>query len=235
VTIVIIVKVRKFLIDAALSLFGTTNVARGLEKQADELSTTPKSVGAMTSVYIPLIRNDFPEFNWPEFKQKAENMLHSAFSARNDQNIDLLVEASKDLKTQVSLEIQSKESKGEIEHFDDMVIHKTEINSYEKSKGVCIVTLQSAFQFYNYITKDGEILFGTDKRLVQTRYNIELIYVQDYNEAIKYDTDGGMQGLKCPNCGGTVTSLGVKVCPYCGTQVQEINIYVWNFNKYYEN
>ena len=46
----------------------------GLAAQENEIETSPKSINGMTSLCIPRITKDFPEFNWHEFKQKSENM-----------------------------------------------------------------------------------------------------------------------------------------------------------------
>ena len=76
----------------------------GLES---EIATTPKSVSGMTSLCIPRITKDFPEFNWYEFKQKAENMLLSAFNAIEEEDASLIMNASNDLRSQVALIIDA--------------------------------------------------------------------------------------------------------------------------------
>ena len=235
VVLVIIYKVKEFLRRTSNTLFGTDSIADGINMQADELSTQPRSVDAMTKVYLPLIMKDFKEFNWMQFKQLSENMLRSAFMAKGSRDISLLTNASVDLNKQIALDIEAQLNKNEFEHYDDMKIHQTEITNYQKKDGACFIILQTAFEYYKYVTKNDEIILGSKTRRVQEKYNIELVYIQNHEIAQQHGYDGGMVGLKCPNCGGPVTNLGDKICSYCGTSVQEINIHVWNFNKFYEN
>ncbi|MCD7907917.1 MAG: hypothetical protein LUH04_09620, partial [Clostridium sp.] len=71
---------------------------RVLERQADMLEETPKSVSGMTRVFLPQIQRDFPEFNWKEFQQKTENMVKSALRAIDARDQALLEDASEELR-----------------------------------------------------------------------------------------------------------------------------------------
>ena len=55
--------------------FGTPSLIEGLKRQEALEADTPKSVSGMTSVELPRIEKDFPEFHWPEWKQRCENQL----------------------------------------------------------------------------------------------------------------------------------------------------------------
>lgn len=46
-----------------------------MEVQHKELTTTPKSVCGMTSIYEPQIARDFPEFSWREFCPDAQKLI----------------------------------------------------------------------------------------------------------------------------------------------------------------
>ncbi len=197
-----------------------------------EYATTPKSVSGMTSLCIPRITADFPEFNWYEFRQKAENMLLSAFRAISDEDVSRVVNASNDLRSQVSLIIDSNRDAGVIEIFRDIKIHQTEIKDYRKQGGNCVITLQSAVGFYHYKTnRSGAIVAGTDTVTTQTRYDIELVYVQDTEKV----ADGQKAlGATCPQCGAPIKNLGSKECPYCGCGLTELSIRVWSINRFTE-
>ena len=222
-------KLRRF----SRSAFGTDSLLKGFELQRERLSETPKSVSGMTKIYLPQIAEDFPAFHYGEFKQKAENMLKSAFAAVSEQNPDLLTNASAELKKQVSLGIQEDRRNGLRRQYLDVRIHQTEISGYRKGGGCCTVTLQSAVGHRYYTEKDGVLVSGDREQTVQTKYNTELVYIQD---AVKYGavSGGKAAGLTCPNCGAPVTGLGVKVCEYCGGAVEEVNEYAWTINRYYE-
>ncbi|MBQ8798338.1 MAG: hypothetical protein IJZ55_02090 [Lachnospiraceae bacterium] len=101
------------------------------------------------------------------------------------------------------------------QHFLSVHIHQTEISSYIKQSGTCVIVFQSAVQY----------LTGTKK--VQNRYNTHMMYVQDANE---YGYAKGFS-TTCPHCGGAVTDLGRKTCDYCGSEIIPINIHVWELHK----
>ncbi len=196
-----------------------------------EYETTPKSVSGMTSLCIPRITADFPEFNWYEFKQKAENMLLSAFRAISEEDASLVQNASHDLRTQIALLISANRDAHVHEIYRDVQIHQTEIRDYRRQGGTCIITLQSAVGFLHALTRDGSAVDGNDVRKCQKRYDIELLYVQDVSRV----SDGQKTlGSTCPNCGAPSRDLGSKVCAYCGCQLTEINVRVWSINRYTE-
>lgn len=231
---VVIYLVRKFLRDTARSLFGTNTIKEGLDREADMLAKTPKSVSSMTRVYLPQITQDFPEFSLAEFRQKCDNMVKSALLAITDQNVALLISASDNLKRQIELAIENDIGQNQVTNYKGVVIHQTEITTYKKQYGLCVVTLQSAIEYKKYVTRDGEIISGSDTRPEQTKYNIELAYVQNEELANLHAENRSIVGIKCPSCGANVTVLGSKCCDFCGAQVKEVNIHAWSFNKLME-
>ena len=206
-------------------------LAKNFEEQEIEYATTPKSVSGMTSILLPRIQADFPDLNYSEFKSKVENMLRSALEAITCSNISLLTDVSADLRDQIRLKISDNEAQGIKENFSDIKIHKTEITDYKKTGGTCVITLQTAIGYIHYKKKNGDIISGSDSLPKQSRYNTELVYVQDADLA--GDRLKAL-GVNCPNCGAPVKSIGAKVCPYCGSGIKEINIRVWTLNRYYE-
>lgn len=213
--------------------FGTNSLRKGLELQRERLAVTPKSVSGMTKIYLPQIAEDFPAFHYDEFKQKAENMLRSAFTAVSRQDPALLTNASAELKKQVSLGIQEDRRNGLRRQYLDVRIHQTEISGYRKGGGCCTVTLQSAVGHRCFTEKDGALVSGSKEQAVQTKYNTELVYIQNA-AGLESGSADRARGLTCPNCGAPVTGLGEKVCEYCGSSVEEINVYAWEINRYYE-
>ncbi|MFA5657988.1 MAG: zinc ribbon domain-containing protein [Oscillospiraceae bacterium] len=223
-------KIRSKLSSFSRQAFGTSSLSDGYKKLKRELSVTPKSINAMTRVCLPRIQRDFPKFNYEQFKIMAENMLRSAFSAISSDNSGLLKNASAQLTEKVSFIISENKRLERSEAFDDIKIYKTEIADYKKQSGTCVITLQSAVSYKHYIASKDTLIEGDRELTEQTRYNTELVYVQDlkqvgssYNNAV---------GTSCPNCGAPITSLGNKTCEYCGMAVQEINVYVWSISDF---
>ena len=53
--------------------------------EGEELSeTTPKSLSAMTNLYLPQILRDFPEFNWEEMREMVERAVKEYLDAGQD-------------------------------------------------------------------------------------------------------------------------------------------------------
>ena len=212
------------------SVFGTNDLNKIQDMMTDELANRPKSVSGMTSLLLPKINKDFPDFNYDEIKVRAENILVSYFNAIDKEDPELAKEAGNDIMWQIKSYLEGLNHNNKREHFEEPTVHKTEITSYVKSEGRCTITLQSAAGFYHYITDStGGVVSGSKEHLYQTRYNISLFYIQD-RELVENDIDGVL-GLHCPNCGAPVKSLGAKNCEYCGSFVQEINIHSWTFEK----
>ena len=153
--------------------FGTDSITEGLEQQAKELAVTPKSVSAMTRIFLPQIQRDFPDFNLVQFKNKAENMLVSALQAieqfkdKVENALMLALQAisaadagiferqikdgvSEEFLAQIKNRIRENETEAVTEHYEQIQIHQTEIANYEKKQGTCVITFQSAVGYLHY-------------------------------------------------------------------------------------
>ena len=213
------------------SVFGTDSLAEGLNRQADILAKTPKSVSSMTKLMEPQIMRDFPEFSWNQFKAKAENMLKSALLAISNANVGLLVsDSSEEVKRQITNRIEENKAEGVKETYSEIDIHQTEIANYKHEKGKCVIVIQSSVGHYHYREQNGKVIEGQKERKEQTRYNIELVYIQD---ASGFEFDNAY-GTRCPHCGAPIVNLGNMHCEYCGSGVTPINIKVWSLHKFYE-
>ena len=223
-------KIKKKLNSVSQILFGTDSFIEGWNRQADVLAVTPKSVSGMTRVFAPQIEADFPGFNLTQFKNKVENMLVSALEAVDAENVSKLKESTQELKKQIENQITQNQSEGVTEVYDRIKIHKTEVTNYVKKDGTCKIVFQSAVEHMHYKIRDGKVIDGDSKRLTQTKYNTEVIYIQDEKLA-KIDN---AVGTICPNCGAPVTNLGAAYCEYCGSAVQQLHLKVWTLHKFME-
>ncbi|MDE5862995.1 MAG: zinc ribbon domain-containing protein, partial [Lachnospiraceae bacterium] len=226
----VLVYLRQKTRELSRSLFGTEDITKAAEQMRQDYATTPKSVSAMTSLLLPKIVSDFPDFQYDEMKERANNVLTGYLQAVTAANASLMKDGNTELKQQLADHIQMRSVQDTREHFDGVRIHRTEINQYRKTGGRCIITFQSSLECTHYITdSDQQIIDGTKAYKYQTKYNTDLIYIQD-RSLVENELDNAL-GVNCPNCGAPLTSLGAKTCEYCGTPVIEINIHAWSFSN----
>lgn len=211
------------------ALFGTDNPIEGMKRVEMEEASTPKSVSGATSLYLPQIMKDFPEFHLDEMKSRVENVLVSYLRSIDESNASLLTEGMDELKAELSMRINMNRGRGVRENYQRINVHRTEIYQYRKADGRCSVVFQTAVEYIHYVEKEGRIVEGRKDLKTQTKYNVELVYIQDRDTVQNMGESGA--GLNCPNCGAPLESLGAKVCKYCDTPVVEFNIRTWNFSS----
>ena len=217
-------------------LFGSKSLKTGIDMMQKSHSQTPRSVSAMTSLCLPNIIEDFPDFNYDEMKERAKNLLISYLQAVDEKKASRLTEDGAEIKNKLSLYLNTLASREEEEHFKNIKLHRIELLQYKKMEGRCTITFQTSIQYYHYIiNKEGAIISGNENELFQAKYDIDLIYIQNRDQ-VENSYDQAL-GLNCPNCGGVITSLGAKVCDYCGSSIIEYNIHAWTFSdvREYEN
>lgn len=212
------------------SLSGLLRLLRaldGVEKDDLRFKETPKSVSAMTSLELPRIERDFPEFHWPEWKQRCENILKMYLEAVEHRDPHMLKDVGYGMSEQVRLAIEENREHEIEEAFDNTKIHQTEIARYERDKFLCRVLVQMSVEYLHSLQGPNiEKPLANEKE--QHRFEIELVYVQD-GTALGEQSMGF--GVNCPNCGAPITNLGKKFCGYCGSEVEPVNIRVWTPNK----
>ena len=210
-------------------LFGTDTLGEGIKKMDFEYANTPKSISSATNLYLPNILKDFPTFHYDEMKVRAEQVLVSFLQGVQFDNETKLLDGTDELKNQLRLYLERLHKENIIEHFERIKIHKTEINQYRKLNGRCSIIFQTAIEYIHYQEKNGKIINGKKDIREQTKYNIEMIYIQDREVVAQYADQG--KALNCPNCGAPLTTLGDKICAYCDSPIIEYNLKVWSFSS----
>lgn len=214
--------------------FGSDTIKGSIENMDREAEITPKSVSAATSLYLPQILRDFPEFHYDEMKNRAENVLIGFLAGIDEKDREKLSEGiTGELREKLCLKIEALENECAEEHFRNIKIHRTEIKIYRRLKGRCSIIFQSAVQYNYYKTKGGAVTEGAEDRLKQSRYNVEMVYIQD-RDLIENQADSGL-AVNCPNCGAPLPKLGAKKCLYCDSPIEEFNIKIWYFSDVEEN
>lgn len=210
--------------------FGTDSISQSMKAIEQAAEVTPKSVSSATSLYLPQITKDFPEFHYEEMKNRAENILVSFLQSIDANRVSLLKEGTTgELREKLRMKIDALKEESAQEHFQNIKIHRTEIKSYRKIKGRCSIVFQSAVQYQHFKIKNGSVIKGAKDRLEQRKYNIEMIYIQD-RDVIENQQEAGL-AMNCPNCGAPLPGLGAKKCVYCDSPILEFNIRLWNFSN----
>lgn len=212
------------------TVFGTDSLSEGIENQKKEMSETPRSLHSMTSVYLPQIHKDFPEFDYELYKNKTQALLRSFFAAVARQDIKLLKEeCSQTLKNSVQGVIEDLSDNKSKRFYENTVIYDTQIARYIKSGATVTIQFVTSLSYLGYtVDKNENVVNGSNEIRQQTVYETDLVYVQDADKANKNATG---YGVTCPNCGAPVKNLGNKFCEYCGSAVTEINIRAWTFDS----
>lgn len=207
-----------------------TNMIDEINRHNREYDNQSKSVSGMTNLILPRIAKDFPDFNYEEMKSRAELVLTSFLRAITEKDTGLMKDAGDELIEQASNRINDMRLAERYEHYENIVIHQTAISAYNKNNGRCNINFQMAVGYLFYVLdSDGRVISGsrTDKK--ETRYNVDLMYVQDRDIVAQSGTNA--MGVNCPNCGAPIKMLGSKNCAYCGTAVVDINRRVWIFSS----
>lgn len=215
--------------EVSQAVYGTDDIVEGFKRQQFEQSLTPRSVSNMSGVYLPKIQKDFPEFHYDEMRERAKNVLTSYLFSIDGSDPSKLSEGNDELKNALIMHLQLLNDRHYEEHYERMKIHKCEISDYVKKDGRCTITFQAAIQYYYYITQGGDIKTGRKDQLKQSKYELELVYIQD-RDFIK-ETGNSALGITCPNCAAPISNLGAKHCIYCGSPIVEFNIHAWSFSS----
>ena len=75
------------------TLFGTSSLIEGIQgvkEDQEQMRETPRSLHGMTSVYMPMIKKDFPELDVEQYMNKTRSLLRNYFSAVESKGSALL-------------------------------------------------------------------------------------------------------------------------------------------------
>ena len=209
-----------------LNLNDLTMLKRELERDASE---RPRSLSGMSSLYLPKIAADFPDFNYAEMKNLAQSTLISYLRAIDSRDPDKFTGGTERLRQSLRAYIDMQKESSSHENFDMIKIHDSEISRYYKDGGRCMITFQLALECIHNLEEHGQLKEGSRDLKYQTKYEMDLLYIQD-REKVENDSDRAL-GYNCPNCGAPIKSLKYKSCEYCGCGIQEYNIKVWCFDE----
>lgn len=191
-------RTRRFLNSAEVCLL--RELVRSAQAGELQQEDQPKSLSGMTSIYLPQILRDFPEFNWEEQQAAVE------------------------AKVQLFLEAQNVETAGAIR------IHRTVNSRYQKYGGTASILCETAAEYWPQaenghvcggVYRKQEPRKMTQAHKKQTVCVSKLLYVYDPG------LSGAAASVICPNCGAPVEKLGAKQCRYCGSALHVSGIMAW--------
>ena len=198
-------RMRRFFNSAEVRL--VRELVRSAQNGELQQEEPPKSLGGMTSIYLPQILRDFPEFNWEELRAEVERSVKELLEEKNVRTA------------------------GEVR------IHKTVISRYQKYHGTASILCETAAEYWMETEnqRNGKIVacnvrqsgngVTQQTRKKQTICEAELIYVYDSS------LSGTAASLVCPNCGAPVEQLGVKQCRYCGSILEVSGAKSWKIQN----
>lgn len=202
-----------------------------VEEGEYEAKYTHKNATGMTKLLLPKIVEDFPNFSESELYNKVEVSLLSIFKSLEDKKVsnnDELVLIKGNLNEVINDLKQNKISV----LYDDIKFHKHALKYYKKENGALNITVSTSLEYY-YEKKIGDkIVNKKEDYKKQTSYTTEFIYVYNPLDFSKGET---LVGINCPNCGAPVKSLKNKVCSYCNSGLEDINLKSWYIISYKEN
>lgn len=230
-TILVIIAKKK--ITSILNKLGFNSlnqIAEEIKRGEIEERTTPKHTPGMTKLLIPKIVKDFPNFNEKELFNRVETSLLLIFNSLENKkvaNSEELVLIKEKLKEIINDMKESNIS----ERYFDIKFHNHALKYYKKDSSTLNITVSTSLEYYYLKKQNNKVLRDYTKYKKQTLYTVEFIYIFDPNKISKHQN---LIGINCPNCGAPIKDLGNKVCRYCNSALEDINLKSWHIALYKE-
>ncbi len=201
IIIIIMTIVRNIRRSISRTLGNVNRIMDAVKAADDEQMYTPKSLSGVESIHLRNIMRDFPEFNPSLAKSYIKSFITEYFAAMAMHKTDLA--CFEDTCSRQFIELMSSEFSSPIQTYSQVKVHKVVISDYKKMGDEAEVMFQLALQYVP--SRTG--------RLSQEKYTVS------YSYFLESGAQGEMASLICQHCGAPISSLGVKVCPYCDSAV----------------
>ena len=198
-----------------------------MRQSSNDSFTKEKSIGSQTNLLLPKILKDIPNFSVDEMYRKTETCIRAAFNSLENKSISDTEELVL-MRDSLKEEIEDMISNNVSVRYDNIKFHKHGIKFYSNKDGVLNITICTSLEYDYERTKDGKMVnnHGFKK---QDRITSKFIYVYDPD---KYTKSEVLIGITCPNCGAPVKDLGNKICRYCNSGLEDINLKSWHMVSY---
>ena len=164
-----------------------------------------KTVFGATSIYLPLVRRDFPDFHNSDAVAAVKTLVCEFLAIRYEgrQSFE---------KSIVSEGLIAMIDRQPGHTVNDESVHQVAMSNYVKSLECATITYQASV---------GYLLDGNR---VEERYAVE------YTMSLR-DEYGEKKALICPRCGGAYTSTSQKYCAFCGSGIVRDTVKSWRFTS----
>lgn len=185
-----------------------------IQRVTDETAHTPRTLSGSEGLMLMRIKKDFPEFNADVTRQIVSGALTKYFAILNERSgVSQLEDCCTDA---FIIELEGL-IVNDATVYNNARIHKVVISDYRKIAEEAVITYQAAVEY----RREG-------KELAQYVYEIKYVYYLGEND------DGENTSLTCRYCGAPVSTLGGKVCEYCGAEIYASVERTWKVNKIYK-
>ena len=218
-------------VNRTLNSYGVQSIFEEIGKGKQEMMTHKKQVKGIGSLLVPKIVKDFPNFSESELYSKVESSLTAIFNSLENKEISSNSELSL-IKEKIEEQINDLNDNNINIYYDDVKFHKHSLISYENKVGVCCITVSSSLEYYYKKEKNNKVIDDNDGYKKQALYTTKFIYIIKPEE---YDKNKRHILIKCPNCGASLKDLKTQICPYCRTQLNDLNLKAWYLSSYEED
>ena len=165
----------------------------------------PKTVFGATSIYLPQVLRDFPDFHNNDAIAAVKTLVCEYLAIRYEG----IPRFARSIVAEGLLSTIDRQPGHTVKN---EIVHQVAMSRYIKTKECATITYQASVGY----TLDGEP--------VEERYAVE------YTLSLR-DEYGEKQTLVCPQCGGVYTSTSQTVCAYCGAGIVRDTIKSWRFTS----
>ena len=165
----------------------------------------PKTVFGATSIYLPQVVRDFPDFHNSDAIAAVKTLVFEYLAIRYEGQTQFT-------KSVVSDGLIAMIDRSSGHTVKNETVHKTAMSNYVKTRECATITYQASVGYL----LDGE--------RVEERYAVE------YTISLR-DEYGEKKALVCPCCGGAYTSTSQTVCAYCGAGIVRDTVKSWRFTS----
>jgi hypothetical protein len=165
---------------------------------------SPRTLFGATSIYMPKILKDFPDFHMPEARASLNLFLNEYLRIRYGEAEDFDKSV---VERDLAVSVPRSDMKAEVTNVN---FHDCAVRNYLKTSEYATIT---------YIATIG--YSAGDKRF-EDRYQVD--------STLKLSEEGiPKKLLVCSQCGGSIDTTANKTCPYCGAGIVWDTKLSWRF------